>query len=43
MLKSQRIVRSKGVIKMTADQLEYNKLLDRFYKALDYFENGKIP
>ena len=28
---------------MTADQIEYNKLLDRFYNALDYFENGKIP
>jgi len=22
---------------------EYNKLLDRFYKALDYFENEDIP
>ena len=28
---------------MTADQIKYNKLLDRFYNALDYFENGKIP
>jgi len=28
---------------MTADQLEYNKLLSRFYKALDYFENEDIP
>ena len=28
---------------MTADQIEYNKLLDRFYKALDYFENEDIP
>ena len=28
---------------MTVDQIEYNKLLDRFYKALDYFENEDIP
>ena len=28
---------------MTADQIKYNKLLSRFYKALDYFENEDIP
>jgi len=27
---------------MTADQLEYNKLLDRFYKAEKYFES-EVP
>ena len=28
---------------MTADQQEYNKLLDRFYKAEKYFESEDIP
>jgi len=28
---------------MTADQLEYNKLLRRYEKAVDYFEKETIP
>ena len=28
---------------MTADQLEYNKLLMRYEKAVDYFEQETIP
>ena len=39
-----RIALSKGVMKMTADaKQEYNKLLDRFYKAEKYFESEDIP
>ena len=28
---------------MTADQIEYNKLLRRYEKAVDYFEKETIP
>jgi len=28
---------------MTADQIEYNKLLMRYEKAVDYFEKETIP